>query len=57
MMQAESIFAEHHRCADPRPSGVVTMWGGMECLNCGFEIVVAPWLSPLFEREAKEAAK
>lgn len=49
-MTATETFYEQHAskgCAKPEPAGIVTQWGGMECLSCGFEIVVMPWLAPI----------
>ena len=44
-MDALQTFETYHHCAAPKPSNEVNLFGGMECLSCGFEVVVGDHLA------------
>ena len=56
-MTAHEIFYAHHHCDNPQPAATVTMWGGLECLSCGYEIVVDNHLAPLMAEPPEPTQK
>lgn len=41
------IFYQHHHCSNPQPeSAEPDHFGGIRCVTCSFEIIVASWLEP-----------
>ena len=40
---ALALFEASHHCRNPRPADELTLFLGLRCLSCGYEIVIYPW--------------